>query len=200
MLDNVKTRSIAAHVVDPAAKGLLRIGLSASAVTVLGSVGSIVVSALLIAQGRFVLACILMVPLAGADLLDGTMARLSGTTGPWGAFLDSTTDRITDGAIFAAFVWWAAGHDAALAVAGLVALIAGFVTSYARAKAESIGVDCHVGIAERPERVGGIMGAAFLAGLGVPYVLPGVIWLLALLSSITVWQRMAAVHKALTTS
>lgn len=198
MLDNARSRSIAAHLVDPIAKALLRIGLTASAVTVLGSIGSILVSAFLVAQGRFVLATLLMVPLAGADLLDGTMARISGTSGPWGAFLDSTTDRITDGAIFAAFVWWASGRSAPLAVAAMVALIAGFVTSYARAKAESINVECKVGVAERPERVGGIMGAAFLSGLGVPYILPGMIWLLAILSSITVWQRMAVVRKALT--
>lgn len=197
MLDNARSRSIAAHVVDPVAKGLLRIGLTASAVTVLGSLGSILVSVFLVAQGRFVLAGVLMVPLAGADLLDGTMARIAGTSGPWGAFLDSTTDRITDGAIFAAFVWWALDFSSALAVAAMVALIAGFVTSYARAKAESINVECKVGVAERAERVGGIMGAAFLAGLGVPYVLPAMIWLLAALSSITVWQRMAVVRKAL---
>ena len=197
MLDNARTRSIAAHLVDPIAKGLLRSGLTASAVTVIGSLGSILVSALLVAQGRFVLATLLMVPLAGADLLDGTMARISGTSGPWGAFLDSTTDRITDGAIFAAFVWWASERSAPLAVAAMVALIAGFVTSYARAKAESINVECKVGVAERAERVGGIMGAAFLSGLGVPYVLPAMIWLLAVLSSITVWQRMHLVHRAL---
>lgn len=197
MLDNERTRSIAAHIVDPIAKGLLRIGLSASAVTVLGSIGSVLVSALLIAQGRFVFAFVLMVPLAGADLLDGTMARISGTSGPWGSFLDSTTDRITDGAIFAAFVWWALDESSPLAVVAMVALVAGFVTSYARAKAESLGIDCKVGVAERPERVGGIMTAALLAGLGVPFVLPATIWLLALLSSITVWQRMAVVHKAL---
>lgn len=198
MLDNARSRSIAAHLVDPIAKALLRIGLTASAVTVLGSIGSILVSAFLVAQGRFVLATLLMLPLAGADLLDGTMARISGTSGPWGAFLDSTTDRITDGAIFAAFVWWASERSAPLTVAAMVALIAGFVTSYARAKAESINVECKVGVAERPERVGGIMGAAFLSGLGVPYILPGMIWLLAILSSITVWQRMAVVRKALT--
>lgn len=197
MLDNERSRSIAAHIVDPIAKGLLRTGLTASAVTVLGSIGSVLVSALLIAQGRFVLAFVLMVPLAGADLLDGTMARISGTSGPWGSFLDSTTDRITDGAIFAAFVWWALDESSPLAVVAMVALVAGFVTSYARAKAESIGIDCKVGVAERPERVGGIMTAALLAGLGVPFVLPATIWLLALLSSITVWQRMAVVHKAL---
>lgn len=198
MLDNARSRALAAHLIDPVAKGMLRLGLSASAVTVLGSVGSILVSAVFVAQGHFVLAAVLMLPLAGADLLDGTMARISGTSGPWGAFLDSTTDRITDGAIFAAFVWWSLGESSALAVAAFVALIAGFVTSYARAKAEALNVECKVGVAERPERVGGIMGAAFLAGLGVPYILPAMIWLLALLSSVTVWQRMNVVRKALT--
>lgn len=198
MLDNARTRSLAAHLVDPVAKGLLRTGLTASAVTVIGSVGSILVSVLLVSQGRFVLATVLMLPMAGADLLDGTMARISGTSGPWGAFLDSTTDRITDGAIFAAFVWWASERSAPLAVAAMVALIAGFVTSYARAKAESLNVECKVGVAERAERVGGIMTAALLSGLGVPYILPGMIWLLAVLSSVTVWQRMAVVRKALT--
>lgn len=200
MLDNARSRSLAAHIVDPVARVLLRTGLTASSVTVLGSLGSVAVSVLLIAQGAFVPAFLLMVPLAGADLLDGTMARISGTSGPWGAFLDSTTDRITDGAIFSAFVWWAATHDTALAGAALVALVAGFVTSYARAKAEAMQVECKVGIAERAERVGGIMAAAFLAGLGVPYILPTTIWLLAVLSTITVWQRMAVVRRALTPS
>ncbi len=197
MLDNARTRGIAAHIVDPAAKGLLAVGLSASAVTVLGSAGAVVVSIALIAHGYFLAAALLMIPLAGADLLDGTMARISGTSGKWGSFLDSTTDRITDGAIFSAFVWWSMGEDQRLAIACAVALVAGFVTSYARAKAESIGIDCHVGIAERPERVGGIMAAAGLAGLGVPYILPVMMYAIAVLSSITVWQRMNLVRKAL---
>lgn len=186
-----------AHVIDPPARALIALGLSASAVTIISSTGSILVSAFLISQGRFILAFVLTMPLLAGDLLDGTMARMTGTTGPWGAFLDSTTDRITDGAMFAAFVWWAARENDALAVAAFVALIAGFVTSYARAKAESIGVPCNIGIAERAERVLGVMGAALLQGLGVPYVLPAMIWLLAGLSSITVWQRMNLVHRAL---
>lgn len=197
MLDNAQSRRLAAHLVDPVAKALLRVGLTASAVTVLGSIGAVAVSVGLIAHGHFVLAGFLMLPLAGADLLDGTMARLAGTSGPWGSFLDSTTDRITDGAIFAAFTWWAVGQDTRLAIAGFITLVAGFVTSYTRAKAESLGVECKVGVAERPERVGGVMAAAFLAGLGVPYVLPAMLWLLALLSTITVWQRMDLVHREL---
>lgn len=198
MLDNARTRGIAAVVVDPVAKGLLALRLSASAVTVLGSAGAVLVSLTLIARGSFLPAALLMIPLAGADLLDGTMARISGTSGKWGSFLDSTTDRITDGAIFSAFVWWAMDVDRRLAVAAAIALVAGFVTSYARAKAESIGIECHVGVAERPERVGGIMAAAGLSGLGIPFILPAMIYLIALLSTVTVWQRMDLVRKALT--
>lgn len=197
MLDNARTRAIASVIVDPVARGLLALRLTPSAVTVLGSAGAIAVSILLIAKGSFLTAALLMLPLAGADLLDGTMARLSGTVSRWGSFLDSTTDRITDGAIFGAFTWWAMDQDVRLAFAGFVALVAGFVTSYARAKAESLGIECKVGVAERAERVGGIIGAAGLAGLGVPYILPAMFYLLAVLSCITVWQRMALVHRSL---
>ncbi len=197
MLDNARSRGIVGVVVNPVARGLLRIGLTPSAVTILGSLGAVVVSVLCIAQGRFVTAGLLMIPLAGADLLDGTMARLSNTVSPWGSFLDSTTDRITDGAIFGAFVWWAVDHDRRLAVAGLVALTAGFVTSYARAKAESLGIECKVGIAERAERVAGMIGAAGFWALGVPYLLPAMFYTIAFASCITVWQRMALVHRTL---
>lgn len=197
MLDNERSRGLVGVIVNPIARGLLRLHCTASGVTVAGSVGAIAVSVLCIAQGRFLLATLLMIPLAGADLLDGTMARLSGTTSRWGSFLDSTTDRITDGAIFAAFAWWAMGVDRRLALAFLVALIAGFVTSYARAKAESLGIECKVGIAERAERVAGVMGAAGLAGLGVPYVLPAMAYVIGVLTCVTVWQRMSLVHRVL---
>lgn len=197
MLDNARVRRAASTVLDPVARGLLRLHATPAGVTIAGSVGAILVSALLIARGEFLPAALLMLPLAGADALDGTMARIGGTVSRWGGFLDSTTDRITDGAIFASFAWWAIDIDRRLAVAALVALIAGFVTSYTRAKAESLGVECKVGVAERPERVGGVMVAAGLAGLGVPYILPAGIYVIAMLSCITVWQRAALVHRAL---
>lgn len=197
MLDNQRVRSAVGHIVEPVAKGLLAMRATASGVTVAGSIGAIAVSVFLIAHGHFLAAVLLMIPLAGADLLDGTMARLSGTSSRWGSFLDSTTDRITDGAIFSAFTWWAMATDGRLAVACFVALVSGFVTSYARAKAESLGVECKVGIMERPERVAGIMAAAGLSGLGVPYLLPAAIYAIALLSCVTVWQRVSLVRRAL---
>lgn len=198
MLDNARTRAIAAHILDPIAKVLLALRMSASSITVLGALGSIAVSVVLVAQGDFLLAAVLMLPLAGADAIDGTMARIAGTQGPWGAFLDSTTDRITDGAIFASIAWWfLRAGDTSAAIAALVALIAGFVTSYSRAKAESLDVECKVGIAERPERVGGVMLGIFLAGLGFDVMLPVLVYVIAVLSCITVLQRVLVVRRAL---
>mgnify|MGYP006286503877 CR=1 FL=1 len=198
MLDNARSRALAAHILDPISKALLALRLTASSVTVLGALGSILVSVLCVAQGRFLLAAVLMLPLAGADAIDGTMARIAGTQGPWGAFLDSTTDRITDGAIFASIAWWLMRDgDTASAIAALVGLIAGFVTSYIRAKAESLGVECKVGIAERPERVGGAMLGVFLAGIGFDIMLPVLVYVIAVLSCVTVMQRMLVVRRAL---
>lgn len=198
MLDNARTRSIAAYVLDPIAKALLALRLTASAVTVLGAIGSIAVSVFLVARGEFLLASVLMLPLAGADAIDGTMARISNSQGPWGSFLDSTTDRITDGVIFASLAWWfGAQADAVIAVAAIVGLIAGFVTSYIRAKAESLGVECKVGIAERPERVGGVMLGIFLAGIGFELMLPILIVVVAVLACVTVVQRVVVVRRAL---
>ena len=198
MLDNRRTRSIAAHVLDPVAKGLLGLRLSASAVTLLGAAGSVLVAVFLIARGDFLWAAILMLPLAGADAIDGTMARIAGTQGPWGSFLDSTTDRVTDGAIFASLAWWFIEQgDSGAALAATIGLIAGFVTSYVRAKAESLQVECHVGIAERPERVGGAMLGVFLAGIGIDVALPVLLYVIAALSCITVVQRVVVVHRAL---
>lgn len=198
MLDNAKSRSIAAHLLDPIAKGLLALRLSASAVTVLGALGSVVVAITCVAQGRFLLSAVLMLPLLGADAVDGTMARLSNSEGPWGSFLDSSTDRITDGALFAALAWWFVRNGQELiAVAALVALVAGFVTSYVRAKAESLAVECKVGIAERPERVGGVMVGVFFAGIGFDVMLPVLVIVIAVLSCVTVVQRFVVVHRAL---
>lgn len=198
MLDNARSRAVAAHILDPIAKALLALRLTASSVTVLGALGSILVSVLCVAQGRFLLAAVLILPLAGADAIDGTMARIAGTQGPWGAFLDSTTDRITDGAIFASIAWWLLNDgDVPAAIAALVGLIAGFVTSYIRAKAESLGVECKVGIAERPERVGGVMLGVFLAGIGFDMMLPVLVYVIAVLSCVTVLQRMLVVHRTL---
>lgn len=198
MLDNERARSAASVIVDPIARLLLWMRITPSMITVFGAVATTTVAITCIAQGRYLLGAILTFLFAGADAVDGTMARLSNSQSRWGSFLDSGLDRITDGAVFAAVAWWFVSDDnAAAAIAALVALIAGFVTSYVRAKAESLGVECKVGVAERPERVGGVMLGLFLAGLGFDVMLPVLIYLVAVLSCVTVAQRFVVVYKAL---
>ena len=198
MLDNERARSAASVIVDPIAKVLLWMHITPSMITVFGAVATTTVAITCIAQGRYLLGAILTFLFAGADAVDGTMARLSNSQSRWGSFLDSALDRITDGAVFAAVVWCFVSDDnTAAAIAALIALIAGFVTSYVRAKAESLGVECKVGVAERPERVGGVMLGLFLAGIGFEVMLPVLIYLVAVLSTITVIQRFVVVRKAL---
>jgi CDP-diacylglycerol--glycerol-3-phosphate 3-phosphatidyltransferase len=147
---------------------------------------------------RWFLGALLIAVFVSFDLLDGTMARMSGRSGPWGAFLDSTLDRVADGAIFGGMLLgFARQGDLRTAGVALACLIGGSVVSYAKARAESIGVECNVGIAERAERVMLALGAAALYGLGVPFILPVALWILAILSWVTVAQRIVHVRSAL---
>ena len=132
------------------------------------------------------------------DMLDGTLARIQGSTGVFGAFLDSTLDRISDASVFAGIAIWlvTGGHDRLLAAVALFCLVAGLLVSYAKARAEGVGLSCDVGIAERSERLLIGLVAIGLAGLGVPYVLSVGLWILAVLSAITFGQRVYAVRQA----
>jgi CDP-diacylglycerol--glycerol-3-phosphate 3-phosphatidyltransferase len=198
VLNNPAARRVAAVVIEPLARGLLRLRVPPDAVTLIGTVGTCVGALAFFPRGEFLPGVLIICAFVLSDLLDGTMARLSGTAGPWGNFLDSTLDRIADGAIFGSFVIWAAATQDGWVVAGaLTAFIGGQVTSYAKARAESVGATANVGIAERAERLMIALAAALLAGFGVPYVLPGALVLLGVLSAITVVQRMVHVRAQL---
>ena len=201
MLNNAAARKAVSGAVDPLARGLLRIGLSPDAVTVIGTVGTCAAALWFFPREQWVVGTLIITALVISDLLDGTMARMSGRSGPWGAFLDSTLDRVADGAIFGGVVLGLAhAGDTLSAAAALLALVGGGVVSYAKARAESIGVECNVGIAERAERIIVLLLAVFLTGLGVPYVLPVAVWLLAALTWITVGQRILHVRRQLRTA
>src|SRR4051812_14526919 len=94
------------RVVEPIARGLLRVGVTPNAVTVAGSIGVMIGSFGFTARGHFIIALFITTICALTDLLDGTMARLRGTTGKWGALLDSTMDRLSDSSVFAAAAYW----------------------------------------------------------------------------------------------
>jgi CDP-diacylglycerol--glycerol-3-phosphate 3-phosphatidyltransferase len=198
MLNNPAARKLASGVIEPPARLLLRLHVSPDAVTVFGTVGAVASALVCFPTGRFGLGVLLIAIFATSDLIDGTMARISGTSGPWGNFLDATLDRVADGAIFGGLVMWGAlNGDAVTAAAATLALVTGQVTSYAKARAEAVGATANVGIAERAERLVLVLVAALLAGFGVPYVLPAALWIIGGLGIITIIQRMVVVRRQL---
>ena len=129
------------------------------------------------------------------DMLDGQLARIKGDSGPYGAFLDSTMDRLGDAAIFGGITIWFMRTDHLLAVVSLLCLACGMSVSYVKARAEGLGLNANVGLIERPERVLIGLTAIGLSGLGIPYVLPVGMWAVAAGSAITLGQRIRCVRQ-----
>jgi CDP-diacylglycerol--glycerol-3-phosphate 3-phosphatidyltransferase len=129
------------------------------------------------------------------DMLDGQLARIKGDSGPFGAFLDSTMDRLGDAAIFGGITIWFMRTDHLLAVVSLFCLACGMSVSYVKARAEGLGLNANVGLIERPERVLIGLTAIGLSGLGIPYVLPVGMWAVAAGSAITLGQRIRCVQQ-----
>lgn len=192
----VTARAGMTRVVEPIARGLLRAGVSPNAVTVTGTLGVLVGALGLGARGHLVAGALIVTVFALTDLLDGTMARMSGGSTRFGAFLDSSMDRIADSAVFGAVAYWLATQgDRAGTAAALICLAAGGLVSYVKARAEGLGMTCNVGIAERTERLLIVGVGGLLTGLGVPLALEIALWLLAAVSIFTVGQRMAHVYR-----
>lgn len=191
---SVSVRAGLAHVFNPVARALLRARVSPNTVTVAGTLG-VLVGAGLATQGWLIPAVVVVTLSALTDLLDGTMARILGRTSKFGALLDSTMDRIADGAVFAAVAYWlAVTGDRWGLVGALICLIAGQIISYVKARAEGLGMTCDVGLIERFERLVIVGIGALLTGFGVDRGLTVVLWVLAVLSVFTVVQRMRYVY------
>jgi len=185
------------RVITPAAKGLLRMGLTPNSMTVLGGLGAVVSAYVFYPTAHFFWGSVVVSFFVLSDLFDGTMARLSKEgSSPWGSFLDSTVDRITDSSILIALILGLDAHGDALIPVILIAILTGVLVPYIRAKAESIGVQCSGGLAERTERLIIALVAIGLHGLGVHYALAIGMWLLAVLGTFTVMQRIVIVKKA----
>ncbi|HKJ11797.1 MAG TPA: CDP-alcohol phosphatidyltransferase family protein [Ornithinimicrobium sp.] len=193
---NRYARAFFAKLFAPLAAELLRRGISPDAVTIFGTLGLLVGGLVLYPMGELFWGSALMGAMAFTDMIDGNMARQSGRSSPWGAFLDSSMDRIGDGAIFGGLVLFFAGSgQGANAYLALACLIAGFLTSYVKARAEGLGLRCEGGIAERADRVVVILVTTGLVGLFLPmWVLTAAMSLLAAASAFTVAQRVAMVH------
>jgi CDP-diacylglycerol--glycerol-3-phosphate 3-phosphatidyltransferase len=185
-------------LITPSCRFLLRIGITANWLTFIGAIGSSISALYFFSKGDFFLGTLLVSLFALSDLFDGTMARLSeqGTT-KWGALIDSTLDRATDAAIYAGVISYAISIDNRnLALLALLALITGALIPYIRAKAESLGIECSVGIAERAERLIIILTATGLYGLGVNIALAGGLLLINILGLITIVQRLLVVARS----
>jgi CDP-diacylglycerol--glycerol-3-phosphate 3-phosphatidyltransferase/CDP-diacylglycerol--inositol 3-phosphatidyltransferase len=191
-------RAFWTKVFAPVAHLLIRLGVSADAVTLVGTLGVVAGALVFFPQGKLLTGVLVITAFVFSDLLDGTMARLTGKSSPFGAFLDSTLDRVGDGAIFAGLALYFAGPgDSRLyLVLALICLVMGGVTSYARARAESVGFQAKVGIAERADRLVAILVATGLGAIfDVPELMYVALWALAVASTVTVVQRIWVVRQ-----
>jgi CDP-diacylglycerol---glycerol-3-phosphate 3-phosphatidyltransferase len=177
---------------------LLRLGVSPDAVTLVGTLGVSAGALIFFPQGELLIGVLVIGAFVFSDIIDGYMARASGRTSAFGAFFDSTMDRIGDGAIFGGLVLFYAGpgDSQVYLCLSLYCLVAGSLTSYARARAESLGMQAKGGIAERSDRLVAILLMTGLSGmLDLPILMEVTLWALAVASTITVAQRIVMVRK-----
>ena len=165
--------------------------------TIFGTSIVVLGSWLLLAQGRLIAALFVIGLALLTDLLDGTMARIS-DRGPsvWGNFLDSTLDRVSDAAVLLGLAYFLHSQNDSLFVIAMITVAVSAIVPYARAKAESLNIECKGGFAERTERLVLLAFFGVLHIAGITWALDAGVWLLLVLSAITVYQRMAIVWRA----
>lgn len=196
-----RARTFWSAMFTPFARLLLRLGIPANAVTAAGTVGTSAAALLLFPWGHLFWGSLVIGVFAVFDTTDGVMARLSGTVSTWGAFLDSTLDRFGDVAVFGGLLLWftiGGGRSPVLAVVTLWCLGTGTITSYIKARAEALGMKVEVGISQRADRLVIVLVGAGLSDVGflhAGWLLPLALWLLAVLSGVTVVQRLVVVRR-----
>jgi CDP-diacylglycerol---glycerol-3-phosphate 3-phosphatidyltransferase len=195
---NIFARASVSRVTDPVRALLVRAGLSPNAMTVIGTIGTVVSALVFFPLGWAFTASALVTVFVLFDLLDGAMARTAGKVTRYGTVLDASCDRIADGVLFGAMAWWALVviGDKITGAAALVCLVAAQVTSYVKARAEASGLDASGGLVERAERFIIALVGTGIQGLGVPHAARYALSLLAVLAVITVGQRMTAVWRS----
>lgn len=179
------------RVMAPLTRSLTRMGVTANQVTVAGLCTAIAAAGLVVAD-QLLLAGLVWLLAGLLDLLDGAMARHQHDAGGFGAFFDSTLDRISEGAILAAIAYhFAVRGEPITAALAVVALLGSLLVSYIRARAESLGAQCKVGVATRAERV-----LLLAVGLGADLLKP-VVFVLIVVTAYTAGQRIHHVHRTL---
>jgi len=181
----------------PLARWLVRHGVTANTVTVVGTLGAMAGALGWYTRGDFFVGTLIIWAFVMLDMVDGAVARAQGGSTVFGAVLDSSLDRVVDAAVFGALLWWfaGAGDSRSLQLACLLCLVLGSVVSYVKARAEGAGLSCDVGLIERPQRLTIALGCTGLDGLGVPYVQAVALWALVVLSAVTAGQRLVEVHR-----
>jgi CDP-diacylglycerol--glycerol-3-phosphate 3-phosphatidyltransferase len=197
-------RQFWSNVWAPVGNLFLRLGISPNTVTFVGTLGVVAGAVIFFPQGKLLIGVLVITAFVFSDIIDGYMARASGQVSKFGAFWDSTLDRIGDAAIFGglAMYYVGPGDNDWFAALAIYCLSMGSVTSYARARAESLGMQAKVGIAERADRLVSILavtGAADLvnklgAGEDALSAIPVALGALALASTVTVVQRVIVVR------
>ncbi|PSK97672.1 CDP-diacylglycerol--glycerol-3-phosphate 3-phosphatidyltransferase [Murinocardiopsis flavida] len=193
-------RPVIARLLAPLGRGLARVGLTPNTVTFLGTTGVVASALYFYPRGELLAGTLMITVFALFDMVDGAVARASDAESRWGAFLDSTLDRLADAAILSGLILWFTGGGDSLSLAAitLFCLVTGFGVSYVKARAEALGANCDVGIAERTERLIVLLTAVGLNELGVPHALPVGLVGLALISAITIAQRLIETRARLT--
>jgi CDP-diacylglycerol--glycerol-3-phosphate 3-phosphatidyltransferase len=195
---NIFARASVSRVTDPIGKALVRAGLTPNAMTLFGTAGAVICALVFFPNGYLLAGTFTVWGFAMLDLVDGAMARARGYGTPFGAVLDATCDRLVDGALFAAIAWWCfvVDDNRPAAAAALLCLVLAQVISYVKARAEASGLAADGGLVERAERLIIALAGTGLRGFGVPYAVDVSLWLLAVLSVVTLLQRVNAVAKA----
>lgn len=193
------SRATFAGITTPVAKAFLRVGLTADTITMVGTAGAVLAALTLFPTGRLFAGVLVVWFFVQFDMLDGAMARHSGGGSRFGAVLDATCDRISDGAVFCGLAWWAAFglRSPSLVVATLICLVTSQVISYIKARAEASGLRGDGGYIERPERLIIVLAGAGLSdlpGVPLPWALHVAMWLLAVASVVTCVQRLHTVR------
>ena len=197
MIQN-RLRAPVTALITPICRTLLKLGVTPNGVTIAGAAGSVLSSLFFFSRGEFFIGTLVVSLFVLSDLFDGTMARLSkqGTT-RWGALIDSTLDRITDAAICAGIMIYFYGNDeTVIALFALFALVTGGLIPYIRAKAESLGIDCSVGFAERAERLIILLVGTGLYGLDLDVALPIALVVVGIAGLVTIAQRLIVVARS----
>lgn len=185
------------RVITPFCGWLLTRGVTANLLSAIGGLGASVSALVFFSRGSYLWGTAITLFFVLFDLFDGTLARLSDSGGStWGALLDSTLDRISDAAVLGSIAYFLMkSHDHLVPVL-IIALVAGGLVSYIKARAEGLGIACNGGLAERTERLMIIFLATWIAGFGVPYILAVGVWLLAVASVYTIGERLLIVYRA----